>query len=134
MFRIFCCQFPKGVRFEVGVEFPWLIVNKTWKEQGQMEDGGSTYGIGSVGEDTITPGVVVGNAGSGTISSNSRHTVAAASSASASAVNNGEEVSNDDDDDDDEVVEVGPTLSVEEIVRQRVREAEEKGEVLEILE
>lgn len=38
-----------------------------------------------------------------------------------------------DDDDDDDEIETGPSLSVEEMVRQRVREAEARGEVFEIL-
>lgn len=38
-----------------------------------------------------------------------------------------------DSDDDGDVIETGKTLSVQEIVRQRVREAEARGEVLVIL-
>ena len=39
----------------------------------------------------------------------------------------------EDTSDDEDIVIVGPTLSVEEIVRRNVREAEARGEVLEIL-
>ena len=40
----------------------------------------------------------------------------------------------DSGDEDTSVVEAGPTLSVEEIVKRKMREAEERGEVFEILD
>lgn len=42
--------------------------------------------------------------------------------------------SNGEDDSDDDIIVTRRTLSIEEIVRQRVREAEARGEVFEILE
>ena len=56
--------------------------------------------------------------------------VTSGSSSSSSPPSKGD----DSGDEDASVVEAGPTLSVEEIVKRKMREAEERGEVFEILD
>ena len=138
------CWGIKGKRIKQYGKSILTIINSYLDKEQQEQQGGSGDGRRRV-QTTIPMSpptsrrttATVNNSSSASTSSTVASSSPAAAAAAAAAVVTPAKLSTmkkeeDTTDDEDEIV-IGPTISVEEIVRRSVQEAEVRGEVLEIL-